>query len=80
MVGLNIQGQLNALNLLKKNVQTLIRCVKETPAVRENPAFMRKLSSICRRIPVMTETDDFSNEYSESMILSHLALMNKAIS
>jgi hypothetical protein len=46
MVGINVKGTLDAMTLLKKNVQHLIKIVRESEEVRSNPRFMRKLNSI----------------------------------
>lgn len=80
MVGINVSGTVSALSMLKTSVKKLIKIVREVQEVRDNPEFMRQLNSICKRLPIVKGTEDYSAEYNEAMVLTQLAALNKAIS
>ena len=71
---------MNALRLLKSHLKTLVKLVKESPEVRRNHGFMRKLANICNQLPIISEKEfgeEAFDEYSDSSLVSHLSTMTK---
>ena len=80
LVGVNLQATLNALQILKLKVKALVEIFKSNPKVKENPSFVRQLNSICERLPIIKDTEDYLNEFNENAILCQLSVLNQAVS
>lgn len=77
----NLVTTLNSIKLLRKNVMSLIKIIKNVPEIRENHGIMREIASICNRIPLVSNKKDVNvfNEYSDTLLINELGVLNKAI-
>jgi COP9 signalosome complex subunit 6 len=82
-LSVNLTTTLNSIKLLRKNVSSLIEVVKNVPALKKNHDIMRQIASICNRLPLVSDTDDYNSElfieYADTLLVSELGVLNKAI-
>lgn len=72
---------INAIKILRSKLNFLIACVKESPEVRQNKGFMRRLNQIVSSTPITTtETYDsqFFGEYSDAVALNMLTTVTQS--
>ena len=76
----NLQSTLNAIQILRKRVKTLINLVKNSEEVRRNHDFMRRLNQIVSQLPITSketyEKHAFT-EYSDIAAINLLASVTK---
>lgn len=82
-LSVNLTTTLNSIKLLRKNVMSLIKIIKTVPEIRKNHEIIRQLASICNRLPLVSNQDEYSKElfteYSEAILVDQLGVLNKAV-
>lgn len=82
-LSVNLVTTLNSIKLLKKNVMSLIAVIKNVPEIRKNHEIIRQLASICNRLPLVSDKQEYSSElfteYSDTILINQLGVLNKAI-
>lgn len=82
-LSVNLIATLNSIKLLRKNVMSLIEIIKNVPEIKKNHDIMRQIASICNRLPLVSDTDEYNmelfTEYSDTVLVNELGVLNKAI-
>lgn len=82
-MSVNLVTILDSIKLLRKNIVSLTNIIKNVPEIRKNHDITRQLASICNRLPLVTNTAEYTNElfteYSDTVLLNQLGVLNKAI-
>lgn len=82
-LSVNLVTTLNSIKLLRQNVTSLIQIIKNVPEIRKNHEIMRQLASICSRLPLVSDQEEYSNEllteYSDTILINQLGVLNKVI-
>ena len=72
---------LNAVKILRSKLNFLIAVVQQSPEIRKNHAFMRRLNQIVASTPIVAQSE-FDNqvfgEYSDAVALNLLATVTKS--
>ena len=79
----NMQAALNAVKILRGKLNFLIKAVQESPEVRSNQNFMRRLNQIVTSTPIVSSEEYDSQafgEYSDATALNLLASMTQSCS
>lgn len=77
----NMQASLNAVKLLRSKLNFLIKAVKESPEVRANQNFMRRLNQIVTSAPIVAQQEydtQVFGEYSDATALNLLASLTQS--
>jgi len=64
-ISTGMTASLNALKLLRRKVKFLIDIVKQSPEVRANQNFMRKLQQLCSQLPISDAQSFESHVFSD---------------
>ena len=78
-----MQAALNAVKILRGKLNFLIKAVQESPEVRSNQNFMRRLNQIVTSTPIVSSEEYDSQafgEYSDATALNLLASMTQSCS
>ena len=82
-LSVNLITTLNSIKLLRKNVSSLIQIIKNVPEIRKNHEIMRQLASICNRLPLVTDDNEYSEtlftEYADTILINQLGVLTKGI-
>lgn len=82
-LSVNLVTTLNSIKLLRKSVVSLIQIIKNVPEIRKNHEMIRQLASICNRLPLVSDKDDYSKElfteYADTLLINQLGVLNKAV-
>lgn len=82
-LSVNLVTTLNSIKLLRQNVTSLIQIIKSVPEIRKNHEIIRQLASICNRLPLVSDQEEYSNEllteYSDTILINQLGVLNKVI-
>lgn len=77
----NMTASLNALKLLRRKIKFLVDIVRNSPEVRQNHQFMRKLQQICAQLPIANRADFEAHafgDYADVSAVNLLATVLKA--
>jgi COP9 signalosome complex subunit 6 len=80
--GRNFAPTLNSIRMLKKKLFTLIQIMEKEPAITTDEDFLRKLKSICDRLPLVTSelfTDDLNLEFADLSLLNQVTTITKSV-
>ena len=82
-LSVNMTTTLNSIKLLRKNVMSLIEIIKNVPELRKNHDIMRQIASICNRLPLVSDTNEYNSElfteYADTLLINELGVLSKAI-
>ena len=77
----NVRASLNALKLLRRKIKFLVDIVRNSPEVRANHSFMRKLQQVCAQLPIADRAAFEANafpDYADVAAVNLLATVVKA--
>lgn len=75
----NMTAPLNALKLLRRKIRFLIDVVRNSPEIRQNHAFMRRLQQICAQLPIANRSDFEEHAFSEYADVSAVNLLGTVL-
>lgn len=82
-LSVNLTTTLNSIKLLRKSVVSLISMIQNMPEIKKNHEIMRMITSICNRLPLVSDKDEYSGElfteYSDILLINQLGVLNKAV-
>jgi COP9 signalosome complex subunit 6 len=82
-LSVNLVSTLNSIKLLRKSVLSLVQIIKNVPEIKKNHEIMRQITSICNRLPLISDKDEYSSElfieYSDILLINQLGVLNKAV-
>jgi hypothetical protein len=71
----NIRASLNALKLLRRKIKFLVDIVRNSPEVRANHNFMRKLQQVCAQLPIADRAAFEANAFPDYADVAAVNLM-----
>jgi len=80
MLSQNLVSTLNAIKLLRSKIRFLIDIVNNSPEVKKNHEFMRRLNNICNQLPISlksTYDKEVFTDYSDIAAINNLAAVTK---
>eukprot|EP00344_Euplotes_crassus_P004566 CAMPEP_0197007860 /NCGR_PEP_ID=MMETSP1380-20130617/42591_1 /TAXON_ID=5936 /ORGANISM="Euplotes crassus, Strain CT5" /LENGTH=276 /DNA_ID=CAMNT_0042428153 /DNA_START=38 /DNA_END=868 /DNA_ORIENTATION=- len=82
-LSVNLTTTLNSIKLLRKSVMSLIQMIQNMPEIKKNHEIMRQITSICNRLPLVSDKNEYSGElfteYSDILLINQLGVLNKAV-
>lgn len=82
-LSVNLTTTLNSIKLLRKTVVSLIQMIQNMPEIKKNHEIMRQITSICNRLPLVSDRSEYSSEmfteYSDILLINQLGVLNKVV-
>lgn len=75
----SMTAPLNALKVLRRKIKFLVDLVRNSPEVRANHNFMRKLQQICAQLPIANRADFEEHAFSEYADVSAVNLLGTVL-
>ena len=75
----NIGSSLNALKLLRRKIKFLVDIVRNSPEVRQNHVFMRKLQQVCAQLPISDRAAFEANAFPDYADVAAVNLLSTVV-